>query len=184
MQEFGLTPRRYVLLVSRFVPEKRHLDLIQAFMAAALPDWKLVLVGKADKRDAYAASVQAATSNAENIVCTGFMRGKNLHEIYLHAGIFVLPSSHEGLPISVLEALSYGLPVIASDIPANREIHSEAIDYFPVGDISALTQILRKKVQIDFEPIRCEQIRSIIKTEYQWSDIAQKTHSVYQTVRL
>ena len=103
--------------------------------------------------------------------------------MYLHAGMFVLPSSHEGLPISILEAMSYGLPVIASDIQANREIAGPAIDYFPVGDIGALTQLLKKNAAIQFESALCEQIRDIIRSHYSWRDIASKTFSVYQSAK-
>lgn len=183
LQKFGLIPRQYVLLVSRFVPEKRHIDLISAFIQAKILGWKLVLVGTSDHRDAYYASVRAAASCSEHIVCTGFLSGQQLHEIYLHAGLFALPSSHEGLPISILEAMSYGLPIIASDIQANREISNIAIDYFPMGNIDALTRLLEKKAASTFETALCEQIRDIVRAKYSWRDIAQKTFSVYQTAR-
>lgn len=183
LNKFGIAARRYVLLVSRFVPEKRHTDLIHAFLAAKMPGWKLALVGKADHLNAYSASVQTAASGSGDIVCTGFLSGQELHEIYLHAGIFALPSSHEGLPISILEAMSYGIPIIASDIPANRELAGIAIDYFPMGDIEALTRLLEKKAVVQFESALCEQIRDIIRTNYSWRDIAKKTFSVYQTAK-
>ena len=183
LKKFGITPRRYVLLVSRFVPEKRHTDLIAAFLAANLPGWKLALVGTADHHNAYSAMVLAAARRSPDIVCTGFLSGQELHDMYLHAGMFVLPSSHEGLPISILEAMSYGLPVIASDIQANREIAGPAIDYFPVGDIDALTQLLKKNAAIQFESALCEQIRDIIRSHYSWRDIASKTFSVYQSAK-
>ena len=182
LDKFGLVPRRYVLLVSRLVPEKRHIDLIHAFLAATMPGWKLVLVGKADHDDPYIGRVQAAADGAETIVFTDFLGGQDLHDIYLHAGIFVLPSSHEGLPIAILEAMSYGLPVIASDIAANREIANDAIDYFPVGDVKALTKLLEHAVEAPFDSMRCEQIRNIVRTTYRWRDIAEKTHAVYQEV--
>ena len=183
LAKFGITARRYVLLVSRFVPEKRHTDLIHAFLAAKMPGWKLALVGKADHVNPYTAAVHTAASRSGNVVCTGFLSGQELHEIYLHAGIFALPSSHEGLPISILEAMSYGLPVIASDIQANRELAGIAIDYFPMGNIEALTRLLEQKADFQFESGLCEQIRDIIRTKYSWRDIAQKTFSVYQTAQ-
>jgi glycosyltransferase involved in cell wall biosynthesis len=183
LNKFGITARRYVLLVSRFVPEKRHTDLIHAFLAAKMPGWKLALVGKADHLNAYSAAVHTAASRSRDIVCTGFLSGQELHEIYMHAGIFALPSSHEGLPISILEAMSYGLPVIASDIQANRELAGIAIDYFPMGNIEALTLLLEKKANFEFETALCEQIRDVIRAKYSWRDIAQKTFSVYQTAK-
>jgi glycosyltransferase involved in cell wall biosynthesis len=79
--------------------------------------------------------------------------------------------------------MSYGLPIIASDIPPNREIPNDAIDYFPVGDVAALTRLLESKVNSAFEPQRCDQIREIIRSQYRWCDIAEKTYSVYAAVR-
>jgi glycosyltransferase involved in cell wall biosynthesis len=182
LEKFDLVRRRYVLLVSRMVPEKRHLDLIRAFLSASMPGWKLVLVGKADHHDAYVDSVLAAAKLSPNIVGTGYQGGQALHELYLHAGVFVLPSSHEGLPISILEALSYGLPVIASDIPSNREIANCGIEYFPVGDISALQHLLDGKVTAEFQTSRSMHVRSMIRSNFQWSDVAKKTYAVYRSV--
>ncbi|MEW6353676.1 MAG: glycosyltransferase family 4 protein, partial [Pseudomonadota bacterium] len=144
LQKFALARRRYVLLVSRLVPEKRHLDLIQAFATAHLDGWKLVLVGAADHPDDYTRYVTAAASATPGVICAGFQSGAALSELYAHAGIFVLPSSHEGLPIALLEALSFGVPVLASDIPPNREIGLGAECYFPLGDIHALAAALRR----------------------------------------
>jgi glycosyltransferase involved in cell wall biosynthesis len=137
---FDLTPRRYVLLVSRLVPEKRHLDLIQAFARARphLPGWRLALVGAADHADPYAAQVRAAAAAQPDVVCTGFQSGATLHALYAHAGLFVLPSSHEGLPIALLEALGHGLPVLASDIAPHLEMGLPEGACFPLGDVDAL----------------------------------------------
>jgi glycosyltransferase involved in cell wall biosynthesis len=179
LEKFGIAPRQYILLVSRFVPEKRHLDLIEAFRQAELPGWKLVFVGKADHQGDYMKKVQAAATFSDAIVFTGFQSGESLHALYLHAGLFVLPSSHEGLPISILEAMSYGLPVVASDIPANRDIQNDAIKYFPLGDTRTLAGLLKKRAQAGFDEQRCDEIRRHIQEKYGWSDIAKKTHGVY-----
>jgi glycosyltransferase involved in cell wall biosynthesis len=179
LEKFEITPRRYVLLVSRFVPEKRHADLIEAFRMAPMPGWKLVFVGRSDHDDVYMKSVKDAAGASGDIVFTGFQGGEGLHALYLHAGVFVLPSSHEGLPIAILEAMSYGLPIIASDIPANRNICDEAIDYFPLSDTHALASQLRAKAQTGFDEQRCNDIRKVIRARFGWSDIAKKTHEVY-----
>jgi glycosyltransferase involved in cell wall biosynthesis len=178
LEQFGLHCGRYVLLVSRLVPEKRHLDLIAAFKQANLPDWKLVIVGGADHPDDYQREVMQKASEA-GAVMTGFQRGLALQELYAHAGLFVLPSSHEGLPIAMLEALSYGLPVLASDIPANLEVGLSAEHYFPLGDIQSLADriILLSRESLTM-PER-ESIRVWATQRYDWCEIAEKTLNVY-----
>jgi glycosyltransferase involved in cell wall biosynthesis len=179
---YNLQPQRYVLLVSRFVPEKRHHDLIQAFTQANLDGWKLVLVGGADHPDGYTRSVLEAAQDSPSIVCTGFQTGAALKELYEHAGIFVLPSSHEGLPIALLEAMSYGLPAIASDIPANLEIDCRDIDYFPVGDVSSLASLLKMRAEEKQEQGRRERLRQFVLERYKWRDVAQRTYDIYSEV--
>src|SRR5690606_6986459 len=111
---FGLVRRRYVLCVARMDPGKRQLDLVEAFTRARPEGWKLALVGEVDPRDAYTRDVIARAKLTPDIVLTGFQRGRALRELYSHCGVFVLPSSAEGHPIAVLEALSYGAPVLSS----------------------------------------------------------------------
>jgi glycosyltransferase involved in cell wall biosynthesis len=177
---FGLESGRYVLLVSRLVPEKRHLDLIAAFSRAALPGWKLVLVGGSDHPDAYVHQVMDITRRMPQVVMTGFQKGQELRELYAHAGLFVLPSSHEGLPIALLEALSYGLPVVASDIPANLEVGLAADCYFPLGDVEALAErIAHHAAKVLDEDARAA-LRNWVGKKYDWQSIAQQTLTVYR----
>lgn len=183
LDQFGLEPGRYVLLVSRLVPEKRHLDLIEAFARAAIPGWKLVLVGGADHPDAYQKGLFKRTVASSDIVMTGFQRGIALSELYAHAGFFVLPSSHEGLPIAMLEALSFGLPVLASDIPANLEVKAEGVSYFALGDVAGLTLKLREMAQSQVLPGERATIRQAVMQRYDWSEIAQKTYMTYMMVK-
>ena len=179
---FGLEPGRYVLLVSRLVPEKRHLDLIDAFSKAKLPGWKLAIVGASDHPDAYVQQVLQRSQAVSNTVCTGLQTGQALSELYGNAGLFVLPSSHEGLPIALLEALSYGLPVIASDIPANVGVGLTPENYFPLGDVDALASRL---VSFSAQPLtdaaRSER-RDWVSARFNWGDIAAETLAVYQSL--
>ena len=184
LEHFGLVCGRYVLLVSRLVEEKRHLDLIEAFSKAGLPGWKLVLVGGSDHPDAYMQRVIDASQAHENVVMTGFQKGLALQELYVHAGMFVLPSSHEGLPIAMLEALSFGLPVVASDIPANLEVGLPPHHYFPLGDIQALAERL---IEVSTQPADESQRqarRAWVSEKYDWRQIASKTFQVYRDVVL
>lgn len=181
LDAFGLSAGRYIVLVSRLVPEKRHLDLIQAFHAAKLAGWKLVIVGGADHPDDYSRSVNQQAS--EDVICTGFQSGQALGELLTHAGMFVLPSSHEGLPIALLEALSYGLPVIASDIPANLEVGLTADHYFPLGDTAALAERLRHFAELGaLSPAARQQLREWVIARYNWERIAEQTLIVYMQI--
>ena len=179
---FGLIPGKYIVLVSRLVPEKRHLDLIAAFQQAALPGWKLAIVGASDHPDAYVKQVLDTTAATPGVVCTGLQTGLALRELYAHAGIFVLPSSHEGLPIAMLEALSYGLPVIASDIPANLEVGLPSEHYFPLGDVDALAGRLKEFAAQPLTAAARESRRAWVSERFDWRDIARRTLAVYQAV--
>ena len=180
IERFGLQRGRYFLQVSRLVPEKRQLDLIKAFSLAQPPGWKLVLVGGAGA-DRYSQEVSIA-AQAAPVVLAGFQRGITLAQLYSHAGAFVLPSSHEGLPIAILEALSYGLPVIASEIPANREINLASDSYFPVGDVPALARRLSEFARTPQNEADREARRRWVADTYDWDRIARQTHAVYRRV--
>jgi glycosyltransferase involved in cell wall biosynthesis len=181
VQRFGLTPGRYFLLVSRMVPEKRQIDLIQAFARAQIPGWKLALVGGLTDDD-YCRKVSAAAAQADGVVLTGFQKGAALQQLYRHAGVFVLPSTHEGLPIAMLEALSYGLPVLASDIPANLEVGLEPLHYFPAGNIAALAQGLARLAALPQDEATRAARREWVARKYDWTQIAERTVSIYRRV--
>lgn len=180
LQEHNLTPGKYVLCVSRFVPEKRQNDLIRAFAAARLEGWKLVLVGAIDAPDDYITRIRELARETPGIVLTGFQSGLALRELFAHAGVFVLPSSHEGLPIALLEALSYGLPVLASDIPANLEIGLPAEHYFPLGNIPVLAESLIRFARSGTDPTARESRRGWVRDKYDWENIADATLNVYK----
>jgi glycosyltransferase involved in cell wall biosynthesis len=181
LNEFGLRRQRYIVMVARFVPEKRQTDLIAAFEKLGNTDWKLVLVGGADHGGtAYAREVEQMAARVPGVVLTGFQSGDNLAALFSQAGLFVLPSIHEGMPIALLEAMSYGLPVIASDIVANHEVDLPPEDYFPPGDVEALASALARKMAEPFEQeTALARIREIEKT-YAWPSISRDTIAVYR----
>jgi glycosyltransferase involved in cell wall biosynthesis len=178
--KFGLVPGRYFLQVGRMVPEKRQLDLIEAFKAATTANWKLVLVG-ALPSDSYCEKLRAAAA-AHGVVLTGYLTGRPLNQLYTHAGAFVLPSSHEGLPIALLEALSYGLPVLASDIAANLEVGLDDSSYFPLGNINALAaRLVRLADRPQDSAVRQDRQRWVAQ-KYNWDEIAVRTLAVYRRI--
>lgn len=175
---YGLEPGRYFLQVSRLVPEKRQLDLIAAWRSLQPCPWRLVLVG-AIGDDEYSRRVVAAAERA-GAVLTGVQRGAALAELYTNAGAFVLPSSHEGLPIAMLEALSYGLPVVASDIAANLEVGLDAGSYFPAGNVDVLAERLRATLAAPRDEAARAARREHVRREYDWDRIAAQTLEVYE----
>ena len=107
LEKLGVTPRKYIFAMGRFVPEKNFHHLIKAFSSLNNSEgYKLVLAGDADFEDDYSRKLKKMADEC-GVILTGFIRAKKLHELLTHASAFVLPSSHEGLPISLLEAMSY-----------------------------------------------------------------------------
>jgi len=182
LNKFGLEKGMYFLSVGRFVPEKGFHDLIEAFNRAQVPGWKLAIVGRADHEDSYSVNLKKLAAKNPAVVLTGFVTGEPLKELYSHAGIFMLPSYHEGLPIVLLEAMSYGLSVLVSDIPANRQVGLPEDRFFYPGDIDGAVEKMRVYSMRHFTPEeRSDQIGWIAK-HFDWDLIARKTLGVYERV--
>jgi glycosyltransferase involved in cell wall biosynthesis len=181
LQSFGLAPGRYFLTVARIDEQKRQRDLIAAFAKLGQTGWKLALVGGADYRSGYARTVEAAARETPGVVMLGVQSGKSLAALYAGAGAFVLPSSHEGQPIAVLEALSYGCRVVLSDIAPHREIGASGARYFAPGDVPALADQLRATRQDDGEQRLNPAEQARIMRAHNWTRIAESTLEVYRT---
>jgi glycosyltransferase involved in cell wall biosynthesis len=179
LEKYHLTRHRYIIHVGRLVHEKRQLDLIQAFRAARLADWKLLLVGGAQGSQRYANLVRANCTENGAIINTGFLNPAEVHQLVFHAGIFALPSSHEGLPISLLEAMKLGTPVLASDIPGNRDMGLDESCFFGVGDIDTLANRLRELAQATPEARALIAARlRLACNRFNWDTIAESTMQV------
>lgn len=178
--ELGIKSQKYVLGMCRFVPEKNLHHLVQAFSQFKRnhkdSDINLVLAGDADFADDYSRKLKRMARD-NGVILTGFVKGEKLHSLLTHAKCYVLPSSHEGLPIALLEAMSYNLPVIVSDIPANLEVKLPDDNYFHVGNIKQLTEKLENLLINN--PI--ERINYDL-SKYQWSEIANQLCEVYSTI--
>lgn len=175
--KWGLTSRRYILTVGRLVPEKGFHDLISAFSSIET-NWQLVIAGAADHEDSYSKGLKQQADNDPRIIMTGFIKGKELGEIFSNAVLFVLPSYHEGLPIALLEAMSYDLSIIASDIPANLELASSNETY-PVGNVDTLRSRLQEFI---ISPTLNPGTRNRIMSEFNWDLVAEQTESIYLNI--
>lgn len=178
LDKLGLDPGRYVLHVGRWAPEKRHDDLIRAFIQAGLPGWRLVLVGDHTGQDQYSARVREMAAAHDSVVLAGFQSGDALDSLFTNSGCFALPSTIEGFSIALLESLSAGCRVIASDIPANHEIELPADCYFPVGDIDRIAHALAT-VAASPSDDEWTELRRKVRADYDWDSIAERTVRVY-----
>lgn len=189
LKKYGLEKGKYVLAVGRFVPEKGFHDLIDAFnhfqtlnRRLSTDNWKLVIVGRADHKDKYSLGLEEKARENSNVILTGFLTGEPLQELYSHAGLFVIPSYYEGLPIVLLEAMSYGLSFIASDIPSNRNIELSEDRFFKAGDVKALVTKIKEFIN---KPLTEEEKRrqiNMIAERYDWEKIAEKTLELYKII--
>ncbi|MBB5765736.1 glycosyltransferase involved in cell wall biosynthesis [Methylorubrum rhodesianum] len=173
LSRFGLAERDYVFAVGRLVPEKNFGMLVEAFKRANL-DCDLVVAGAADHGDRYSAELLRKADQRVRFI--GFQSQETLAVLYRGAGLFVLPSSHEGMPIAALEAASAGCPILLSDIKPNVELGLDGRNYFPVGDIPALARRLKQPFEtyaIDWE---------MISARFDWDRIAERTIEVYDRV--
>lgn len=176
-EELGIEDGNYILGMCRFVPEKRLDDLITAFSKIKHDGVKLVLAGDTDFEDDYSRSLKEMAKE-QGVVLTGFVKGKKLHSLLTNARGYCLPSSHEGLPISLLEAMSYRLPVVVSDIPANKEVGLDNECYFRCGDEEQLASRIQNLVNKPMHRIDYDM------SKYNWDDIAKQTLDVYLKTKI
>ena len=169
--------------IARRFRGKRQLDLIDAFARAGESDWKLAIVGDSDYASDYARMVARAAANTAGVVLLGYQTGDALAELYTHAGLFVLPSSHEGQPIAALEAISYRCPIILSDIPAHREIGTSSTQFVRVGNVAELARHLKARCAASAarDPGLIE--HAYFMEDHDWWRIAERTLDLYLSAR-
>ena len=182
-KEFGLTKDSYILYLGRIVPEKGGHYLCEAFKKLRT-DKKLVIAGGSSDSQAYFDELKQLAADDARILFTGFVDGRMREELYSNAYAFVLPSDLEGMPLSLLEAMSYGNCVVTSDI---EECTSVAEDYgltFKKGDAEDLRRVLQ---EVCDQPQRVEQMKKqvadFVCSKYNWNDIAARTIEVYRHAR-
>ena len=190
LEPFNLQPYRYVLMVSRLVPHKGAHTLLAAWQKArdldpvAMKDMKLVIAGDSAFTDKYAAQLRAQTATDRSIVFTGFQSGETLEALFMGASCIAHPSQSEGLPIAVLEAMSYGKAVIASDIPENMEVIRDAGLAVATGDTNALAHGILDLVHDPMQAAALGHVaREVVESQYQWDDIATETIALYKKDR-
>lgn len=167
--------RPYIFAAGRFVKEKGFHDLVEAYQKSGLSgQYQLVIAGDSDHPDEYSEGLKRQANKA-GVVLTGYVKGAPLAELMANAALFVLPSYHEGLPIVLLEAMSYKRDVLASDIPANmiKELDRKG-DFFHAGDVGSLAEALLRKLSSP------QTSRTYDLSAYDWDSIARQTVDVYE----
>ena len=175
-KELGIEKGKYILGMCRFVPEKNLHHLVEAFSRIDSADCRLVLAGDTDFEDDYSRGLKEM-ARKNGVVLTGFIKGRRLHSLLTNCRAYCLPSSHEGLPIALLEAMSYGVKVIVSDIPANKEVSLPDSDYFPVGNVDALAEKLRAVISQPLRHIDYDM------RKYDWEKIGDRVAEVYREIK-
>lgn len=182
-ESLGLESGKYALALGRFVPEKNFHLLVEAWRTSSLParGIRLCIAGDADHEDDYSRSLKKQAADARAVL-TGFIRGEQLRQVMSHSRLFILPSSHEGLPISLLEAMSYGLDTLVSDIPANRLAQLLPSDFFHLDMTDTHTDLARLRDALEAKTRQEPPLRNYDLTPYNWDHIAQQTLGVYASL--
>lgn len=179
-QQFGLQKNSYILYLGRIVPEKGEHYLIQAFKQLET-DKKLVIAGGASDTDDYMKQLKGLASDDDRIIFTGFVQGELLQELYSNAYLYVLPSDLEGMPLSLLEAMSFGNCCLTSDIPECTEVIGHHGFSFKKGNVEDLKEKLQElcKQESTVHDYQ-EKASDYICRKYDWDIIVQKTLMLYQ----
>lgn len=182
-RSLGLTPGRYILFLGRMVPEKCPDIVIKAFQALELAGWKLVLVGS-DSSSAYKAQLLELADNHPDVLFTGELLGTRLAEVVRGAGLCVLPSDVEGLPMVMLEAMAEGVPIVASDIPPHRQLlgNNRGV-LFRRGDLASCIQKIEWAVCNLWDLKRmADHAKVYVRASYNWEQITTAFLNLYEDV--
>jgi glycosyltransferase involved in cell wall biosynthesis len=182
-ESFGLEAGEYLAFVGRLTPGKNVHHLLQAFRSVETTK-KLVIVGGDASGGGYMDRVRSMAAWDKRVILTGTLLGQPLAEIFSNAYLFVFPTEHEGMPVALLEALAYGVPTLASDIPENLEvIANEGASCgltFQAGSVAHLAERLRHALaNPDKLTLLREHGRSLVARRYTWESAAKRMLEVY-----
>ena len=191
LKAFKLEPQKYLMFCARLVKHKGAHVLIEAWKKAKklrpdlTRDMKIAIVGGSAFTDAYVKSLTSLSKDEPSIVLTGTQIGDTLHTLFSNSYAIVHPSESEGLPIAVLEAMSYGKCVLSSDIPENMELTKDHGLTFHVGDVNDLAQKIIMMLEAPEHVAAVgNEARVHVAKHYDWKDIAETTEYLYELVSL
>ncbi len=179
---WGLTAGSYLLFLGRIVPEKGVHYLVDAFRALDT-DKKLVIAGGDVDSEEYAGEIRRRIAGDDRVLMTGFVDGEVLEELYSNAYLYVLPSDVEGMPLTLLEAMTYGRVCVTSDIPECVEVLVGNGAMFERGSVASLRDTLRRLLKDE----SAEERRALEQTTtehvvstYDWDSVVDQTLEVYR----
>ena len=178
--KWGLTKDSYILFLGRLVPEKGIRYLIDAFKNVKT-EKKLVIAGGSSDTDSFMRELKELAKHDKRIIFTGFVQGQLLEELYSNAYIYTLPSDLEGMPLSLLEAMSYGNCCIVSDIPECAEVVKDKAILFKKSNVADLQEKLQEACNHPDRVIEMKkQASNYICEKYNWDDVVEKTMKLYK----
>ncbi len=183
LDSLGLKNNGYFLFLGRLVQDKNPDILIKAFIKADLANIKLVIAGSNDTDPQYVAYLKQLSCNNRNILFTGAVYGETKDALLAHCLAFCIPSTIEGLAITLLEAMSYGRICIASDIEANKEGLGDNGIWVKAEDIDTLANAI-KNVYDNYDQLSHigKANKKRIEQYYTWDKIVRKYISYIQSL--
>lgn len=184
-KKYGLKKDDYILFLARIVPEKGLHYLIKAYKDLKI-DKKLVIAGGSSHTNEYVEEIKKMAKEDDRIIMTGFVQGQELEELFSNCYLYCLPSDVEGMPISLLEAMSYGCNCLVSNIEENVQVISNDNQKYAKTFEKSNVDDLTEKLQVCIKnpnKLDKEQISKFIIDKYNWTDIVQKTEKLYEAVR-
>jgi glycosyltransferase involved in cell wall biosynthesis len=176
-EKYGLKDENYILFLARIVPEKGLHYLIEAYKQINT-DKKLVIAGGASHTNDYLEEIKKMVEGNNNIVMTGFVQGQELEELYSNCYLYCLPSDIEGMPISLLEAMSYGSRCLISNIEENTQVAEEFAQTFKRGNVKDLKKQLNNLLN-EKNKLKKEIISEYILKKYNWDYVISKIVRLY-----
>ncbi len=177
-EKYGLSKNDYILFLARIVPEKGLHYLIDAYNQLNT-DKKLVIAGGASHTNEYYNEIREKVKGNSNIIMTGFVQGDELEELYSNCFLYCLPSDVEGMPISLLEAMSYGKNCLVSDIEENTQVCGKYGSTFKKSDVNDLKEKLNQIIENSID--RKSEIQSYIAKRFDWDNVIEETKKLYQS---
>lgn len=179
-EKFGLTKDSYILFLGRLVPEKGIRYLIEAFKNVKT-NKKLVIAGGSSDTDSFTKELKNLAKGDDRIIFTGFVQGQILGELYSNAYMYTLPSDLEGMPLSLLEAMSYGNCCLVSDIPECTEVVEDKALIFKKSDVAGLKEKLQEACDHPEKVMELKkQAADFICEKYNWDDVVEETMKLYR----